>query len=286
MTVQPQPVGRRPAGDADGHGRGRSAPGRARPPAPSPSSTARPAWAPRPCPPASPPSPRRPCPPAPTRSRRSTPAIPTSPPARRRPSTRSSRQGTATVTISASNTNPFALQSVTLTAIVSAASGLGTPTGTRHLPDQRRHHPGHGHAELRRGHARRPAVLPIGRSRSRRSTRATPTSVGATSPPLSMVVGHPTDLFVNQVYLDVLGIPANYQLDVLDRPAQRRLSPQGRRHPDPPEPAGEGRRGRAASTSRCWAARRPGRAEAGAGLGEAPRPPRSTSRSSARRSST
>ena len=39
-------------------------------------------------------------------------------------------QGTATVSISASNTNPFALQPITLTAIVSVVSGLGTPTGS------------------------------------------------------------------------------------------------------------------------------------------------------------
>jgi trimeric autotransporter adhesin len=32
--------------------------------------------------------------------------------------------------------------------------------------------------------------------------------VTATSPALSMVVGHPADLYINQVYLDVFGIPA------------------------------------------------------------------------------
>ena len=36
------------------------------------------------------------------------------------------------------------------------------------------------------------------------------TGDGPASPALSIVIGHPSDLYVNQVYLDVFGVPGGY----------------------------------------------------------------------------
>jgi autotransporter-associated beta strand protein len=116
-------------------------------------------------------------------------------------------QGTVTVTLQASNTNPFALEPVTFTAFVSAAHGLGTPTGT--VTFQTAGGTTLGSATLSSGAAAFTAnILPLG-SQSITAVFTGNSSFGSgTSQPLSMVVGHPTDLYVNQVYQDVFGVPA------------------------------------------------------------------------------
>jgi autotransporter-associated beta strand protein len=117
--------------------------------------------------------------------------------------------GIASVTVSASNTNPFALQPITLTAIVSVATGLGTPTGSVTFFNSAGTNL--GTATLSSGTASITASgLPTGAQSITAVYSGDSNFQGATSPPLRVVVGSPTDLFVNQVYLDVLGVPASY----------------------------------------------------------------------------
>jgi hypothetical protein len=117
-------------------------------------------------------------------------------------------QGTTNVAISASNTNPFALEPVTFTAIVSTATGLGTPSGS--VTFQTANGTVLGTAALSSGTATFTAnVLPLG-TQSITAVYSGSSSFGtASSRPLSIVVGHQNDLFVNQVYRVVFGIPAD-----------------------------------------------------------------------------
>jgi autotransporter-associated beta strand protein len=118
-------------------------------------------------------------------------------------------QATATVSISTSNSNPFALQSITLTAIVSAPPGSSTPTGT--VTFQTSDGTTLGTATLSSGAATlTTSSLPIGQQSITAVYSGSTSFLTATSPALSIVDGHPSDLYVNQVYLDVFGVPGGY----------------------------------------------------------------------------
>ncbi len=119
--------------------------------------------------------------------------------------------GTSSVTASASNTNPFALQSITLTAIVAGVTGLGTPTGTVTFFTGTGIKLGSGTlssgaTSITTG----AAALPSGAQMITAVYSGDSNFQGATSSPVRVVVGSQTDLFVNQVYQDVLGVPAIY----------------------------------------------------------------------------
>ncbi|MHB1555994.1 MAG: beta strand repeat-containing protein [Isosphaeraceae bacterium] len=117
--------------------------------------------------------------------------------------------GAAQITVSASNPNPFALQPITLTAIVSAGSGLGTPTGS--VTFSTASGTTLGTATVNNGTATLSAVnLPIGAQAITAAYSGNSSFLAADSKPIQVLVGGPTDLFVNQVYLDVLGVPASY----------------------------------------------------------------------------
>ena len=109
---------------------------------------------------------------------------------------------------------------------------------------------------------------------------------GATSPPLRVVVGSPTDLFVNQVYQDVLGVPAVYSATYWTALINGGYPPKivathilqsGQASIVAVERVYESLLGRAAT---------PNEIKRATGLGEPYRPGRSRSTSSARRSST
>ncbi len=120
-------------------------------------------------------------------------------------------QGTTAVSISASNANPFALQPVTFTAIVSSTSGQGTPTGTvTFMSSLNGTTTTLGTGTLSSGAATFTAnALTVGPQSILAVYSGDTSFLASTSQPLSVVVGHRSDLFVNQVYLDVLGTPAN-----------------------------------------------------------------------------
>jgi hypothetical protein len=117
-------------------------------------------------------------------------------------------EGATSVSLSASNTNPFGLQAVTLTAVVNLTSGTGTPTGTVTFYDASGNDL--GQATLSNGAAALTlSTLPVGRESITAVYSGDSNFLGASSTPLSLVVGSPTELFVNQIYLDVLGIQSN-----------------------------------------------------------------------------
>lgn len=117
--------------------------------------------------------------------------------------------GAAQVTVSASNSNPFALQPISLTAIVSAGAGLGTPTGS--VTFTTASGATLGTATVNNGTAKLSGVhLPIGPQAIIAAYSGSSSFLAADSKPIPVLVGGPTDLFVNQVYLDVLGVPASY----------------------------------------------------------------------------
>lgn len=117
--------------------------------------------------------------------------------------------GAAQVTVSASNFNPFAFQPITLTAIVSAGSGLGTPTGS--VTFSTASGATLGTATVTNGTASLSGViLPIGTQAITAAYSGNSSFLAADSKPVQVLVGGPTDLFVNQVYQDVLGVPASY----------------------------------------------------------------------------
>lgn len=117
--------------------------------------------------------------------------------------------GAAQVTVSASNSNPFALQPISLTAIVSAAAGLGTPTGS--VTFTTASGTTLGTATVNNGTATLSRVnLPIGTQAITAMYSGSSSFLAADSKPIQVLVGSPTDLFVNQVYMDVLGVPASY----------------------------------------------------------------------------
>ena len=118
------------------------------------------------------------------------------------------KQGSTSVTVSSSLPNPYALQSVTLTAIVSLATGTGTPSGTVTFEANGT---SLGTATLSSGEATLTTQhLPVGTAAITAVYSGDANFAAMTSPTLSIVVGHPTDLYVNQVYLDIFGTPAGY----------------------------------------------------------------------------
>ncbi len=119
-------------------------------------------------------------------------------------------EGATTVSLSASNTNPFGLQPVTLTAIVSVVSGSGTPTGTVTFYDSEGDDLGSGTLSSSDEATLTVSTIPVGTQSIIAVYSGDSNFLGATSAPLAMVIGHATQLFVNQVYLDTLGVPAGY----------------------------------------------------------------------------
>ena len=118
-------------------------------------------------------------------------------------------QGAAAVSISTSNPNPFALQAITLTAVVSMTSGTGTPTGT--VTFQTAGGTTLGTATLTSGQASLTInTIPLGQQSIVAVYSGDSNFLGATSPGLSIVVGHPTDLYINQIYQDLFGSPASF----------------------------------------------------------------------------
>src|SRR6185312_11406146 len=99
-------------------------------------------------------------------------------------------QGNAAVTITASDTNPFALVPITLTAIVSAASGSGTPTGT--VTFQTAGGTTLGTATLSSGTATlTTGTIPLGAQSILAVYSGSSTFTAVTSPPLAVTIGHP-----------------------------------------------------------------------------------------------
>jgi autotransporter-associated beta strand protein len=114
---------------------------------------------------------------------------------------------TATIALSVSNTNPFGFQTVTLTATVGTGTGTGTPTGTVTFTDI--NGTNLGTSTLTNGTATLSIfTLPIGRESITAVYSGDSNFSSVTSATVPMVVGSPTELFVNQVYLDAIGAPA------------------------------------------------------------------------------
>ncbi len=117
--------------------------------------------------------------------------------------------GSTTIALSVSNTNPFGLQAVTFTAFVSVATGSGTPTGTVTFYDSQGDNL--GSSTLTNNEATLSvSTIPVGPTSITAVYSGDSNFLGATSAPLAMLIGHPTQLFVNQVYLDVIGVPSGY----------------------------------------------------------------------------
>jgi hypothetical protein len=117
--------------------------------------------------------------------------------------------GGVTVSLSVSNTNPFGFQSVTLTSIVTSVAGTGTPTGT--VTFLTASGITLGSSTLSNGLATLtlPSV-PVGKASVTAVYSGDTNFAGATSPAVSVVVGSPSELFVNQVFLDTIGSPAGF----------------------------------------------------------------------------
>jgi autotransporter-associated beta strand protein len=117
-------------------------------------------------------------------------------------------QGNAAVSLTASDTNPFALVPITLTVIVSATTGAGTPTGT--VTFQTAGGTTLGTATLSSGTATlTTGTIPLGAQSITAVYSGNSTFTTATSRPLAVTIGHPNDLYVNQIYQDIFGIPAD-----------------------------------------------------------------------------
>ncbi len=117
-------------------------------------------------------------------------------------------EGATTISLTVSNTNPFGLQPVTFTAVVNVVSGTGTPTGTVTFYDINGNDLGSG--TLTNGTATLTvASLPVGKESITAVYSGDSNFVGATSTPVSLVVGNATELFVNQVYEDILSVPSS-----------------------------------------------------------------------------
>jgi hypothetical protein len=115
--------------------------------------------------------------------------------------------GSPTVALTVSNTNPFGFEPVTLTAIVSAPAGLGTPNGVVTFFDINGTNLGSG--PLTNGTTSiTTTTLPVGRESITAVYSGNSTFNTATSPAVAMVVGTQAELFVNQVFLDVMNVPA------------------------------------------------------------------------------
>ena len=117
-------------------------------------------------------------------------------------------KGTVTVAISTSNANPFGLSPVTLTAVVNVSTGLGTPSGTVTFYDANGNDLGQKTLTNDEATLTVPS-LPVGKESITAVYSGDSNFVGVSSTPLSFVIGSPTELFVNQVYMDVLGIQSN-----------------------------------------------------------------------------
>lgn len=117
--------------------------------------------------------------------------------------------GSTMTVISVSNPNPAAFQVDSFTAVVSPTSGLGTPTGT--VTFYSAAGTDLGSATLSSGQATLSNVtLPIGQQLVYAIYSGNTNFTASTSKAASVLVGSTTDLVVNQIYQDVLGVPASY----------------------------------------------------------------------------
>jgi autotransporter-associated beta strand protein len=115
--------------------------------------------------------------------------------------------GTVTVTVTVSNPNPFGGQAVTLTAVVSITSGAGTPTGIVTFFDS--DGTNLGSSALSNNTATLSvSTLPVGKQSITAVYSGDTNFQTATSPATSIVVGSPAELFINQVYMVVIGAAA------------------------------------------------------------------------------
>ena len=165
----------------------------------------------------------------------------------------------------------------------------GLRTGHSHrqrdLRDQQRYRPRHGHADLRRGHA--DGQRPAGRRAVDHGGLLGRFQLPRQDLSAALHRGRRPERPVRQPGLrGCPGHPRERQLHDLDRAAQRRLFSQARRHPASSRASRRGSPRSTASTSRCWAARRPGTSSDRRWARGTPRRPRSTSTSSARGNST
>jgi hypothetical protein len=117
--------------------------------------------------------------------------------------------GAVTVSLSASNTNPFGFQPVTLTSIVTSVAGNGTPTGT--VTFLTASGINLGSSTLSNGLATLtlPSV-PVGKASVTAVYSGNTNFASTTSRAVTVVVGSPSELFVNQVFLDTIGSPAGF----------------------------------------------------------------------------
>jgi hypothetical protein len=118
-------------------------------------------------------------------------------------------KATATGTITVSNANPFGFQQVTATAMVAGAPGTATPTGTVTFFDSSGMNL--GSSTLTNGAATLSGILPVGPQSVTAVYSGDSNFASSTSPAYEIVVGSRSELFVNQVYLDVTGAPSGEQ---------------------------------------------------------------------------
>lgn len=118
-------------------------------------------------------------------------------------------EGATKVSLSVSNTNPFGLQPVTFTAIVNVSSGSGTPTGSVTFYDANGNDLGQATLSSTDVATLKVSSLPVGKESITAVYSGDSNFIGASSTPASLVVGSPTELFVNQVYMDILGVQSN-----------------------------------------------------------------------------
>ena len=118
-------------------------------------------------------------------------------------------QGSTTTTVTTSNNNPVAFEAVTLTATVVAATGAGTPTGTVEFLVNGL---SVGTGTLASGKATLVTKdFPLGNDTLTAVYQGDSNFTASTSAGVAIQAGAPTEQFINQIYLDVLGRPAGEQ---------------------------------------------------------------------------
>jgi trimeric autotransporter adhesin len=118
-------------------------------------------------------------------------------------------QGSTTTTVTSSKNNPVAFEAVTLTATVVAATGSGTPTGTVEFLVNGL---SVGTGMLASGKATLVTKdFPLGSDTVIAVYQGDSNFTASTSAGLAIQAGAPTEQFINQIYLDVLGRPAGEQ---------------------------------------------------------------------------
>ena len=116
--------------------------------------------------------------------------------------------GGATIAVTISNSNPFGRQAVTLTAILTVTSGTIAPTGSVTFYDIDGTNLGTSTLTNNQATLSVSGLL-LGKESITAVYSGDSNFASATSAPAALVVGSPTELFVNQVYEDVLSVPAD-----------------------------------------------------------------------------